>query len=177
MRYPVLLLAVVVSAVCAAQQNASDAAAAAPVRTEFRVRYINGSNVYVDGGRDAGLAEGTKLVLKQDPAKPAKDGEDSAFAPGIVARLTVVAIASTSAVCEVVSTTRDLHVGDVVSLPDSEVEKLVEKHTLGNTRLYPMVVSFTEGDPLDEEVRDSIPHPPLPEINQAQGRIGFDMST
>jgi hypothetical protein len=39
------------------------------------------------------------------------------------------------------------------------------------------VVSFTEGDPLDEEVRDAIPRPPLPEINQARGRIGFDFST
>ena len=177
MRYPALLLVVLASTVCAAQQNAPDAPAAAPVRTEFHVRYVSGSNVYVDGGRDAGLAEGTKLELKQAPAKPTKDGEDAAVAPGIVARLTVVAIASTSAVCEVVSTTRELQVGDVVSLPDAEVEKLVEKHTLGNTRIYPMVVSFTEGDPLDEEVRDAIPHPPLPEINQAQGRIGFDMST
>ena len=40
-----------------------------------------------------------------------------------------------------------------------------------------MVVAFSEGDPLDEEVRNAIPRPPLPEINQARGRIGFDMST
>jgi hypothetical protein len=149
----------------------------APMRTEFQVRYINGSNIYIDGGRNAGLTEGTKLVLRQSPAKTARAGEDTAIEPGIIARLTVVSVASTSAVCEVVSTTRELTVKDVVSLPPTEVEKLVEKHTLGNTRLYPMVVSFTEGDPLDEEVREAMPHPPLPEINQARGRIGFDMST
>ena len=40
---------------------------AAPVRTSFQVRYINGQNVYIDGGRDAGLTEGMALVLKQDP--------------------------------------------------------------------------------------------------------------
>jgi hypothetical protein len=40
-----------------------------------------------------------------------------------------------------------------------------------------MVVSFNVGDPLDEEVRETIPHPPLPEINQARMRIGFDVST
>jgi hypothetical protein len=40
-----------------------------------------------------------------------------------------------------------------------------------------MVISFSEGDPLDEEVRDAIPHPPLPEINQSRGRVGFDFST
>jgi hypothetical protein len=39
-----------------------------------------------------------------------------------------------------------------------------------------MVISFSEGDPLDEEVRDAIPRPPLPEVNQIRGRIGFDIS-
>src|SRR5579863_10156281 len=150
------------------------AAAAVP---EFYVRYVNGSEVYIDGGRRAGLAEGTKLVLKEMPGAPA-DGKQprAALEPGVVARLTVVSVASTSAVCEVSATARDLAVGDVVSLPDDEVEKLTEKHVLGNTRSYPMVVSFSEGDPLDEEVREAIPHPPLPEINQSRGRFGFDTS-
>ena len=40
-----------------------------------------------------------------------------------------------------------------------------------------MVISFSEGDPLDEEVRDTIPRPPLPEVNQIRGRLGFDAST
>ena len=65
----------------------------------------------------------------------------------------------------------------MLTLPQAEVEHLVAKNAVGNTRVYPMIVSFTEGDPLDEEVRDAIPHPPLPEINQARGRIGFDLST
>ena len=30
---------------------------------------------------------------------------------------------------------------------------------------------------MDEEVRDTIPRPPLPEVNEARGRIGFDIST
>lgn len=150
---------------------------AAPTRTVFHVRYVNGTSAYIDGGRSAGLAEGTKLVLKQDPRIPAKDGVNVALEPGVIAKLTVVSVASTSAVCEVNATTRELAKGDEVSLPDAEVEKLVEKNTIGNTRQYPMVVSFTGGDPLDEEVRNAIPRPPLPEINQARGRIGFDMST
>ena len=92
---------------------------------------------------------------------------------GIIAKLTVVAVASTSAVCEVKDNARDLVEGDVVTLPDTEVEKIVAKNTLGNTRQYPMVISFTEGDPLDEEVRETLPRPPLPEVNQIRGRIGF----
>jgi len=155
---------------------ADTATAAAPTRTEFHVRYISASNVYIDGGRNAGLAEGTKLVLKQDTGKEAQDGANAALEPGVIAKLTVVSVASTSAICEVNATTRDLTVDDVLSLPDSEVEKLVEKNTLGNTRKYPMVIAFSEGDPLEEEVRDSIPRPPLPEVNQVRGRIGFDIS-
>ena len=31
----------------------------------------------------------------------------------------------------------------------------MEKHALSNTRNYPAVVSFTEGDPMDEDVRDA----------------------
>jgi hypothetical protein len=149
---------------------------AAPMRTEFQVRYINGSDVYVNGGRTSGLAEGTSLVLKQDPTKAADDPTNKAIEPGIIARLKVISVASTSAVCEAVSTGRALAVGDTLVLPDSEVEELVAKNTLGNTRKYPMVISFSKGDPMDEEVRNAIPRPPLPEVNMARGRIGFDMS-
>jgi hypothetical protein len=150
--------------------------AAAPVRTEFHVRYISGTSVYIDAGRNAGLAEGSKLILKQDPTKPDGDPSNAAIEPGIVAKLKVVSVASTSAVCEVESKARDLVEGDSVWMAEDEVAKLVQKDTLGNTRKYPMVVSFTEGDPLDEEVREAEPRPPLPEVNQIRGRIGFDVS-
>jgi hypothetical protein len=173
--------------VCAAQQPPLTpdpatpvtvaATAPAPARTEFHIRYISGSNVYIDGGRNAGLAEGTKLVLKQNTGKPEQAAGNTAIEPGIVAKLTVVSVASTSAVCDIVASTRELTVDDVVSLPDAEVEKLVEQNTLGNTRKYPIVIAFSEGDPLDEEVRDTIPRPPLPEVNRIRGRIGFDLST
>ncbi|HEY1987223.1 MAG TPA: hypothetical protein VGG85_17540 [Terracidiphilus sp.] len=164
----------------AAQQaspDSSETSQAALKRTEFHVRYVSGASIYIDGGRDAGLAEGTRIVLKQAPSKADSSKPEKALEPGILANLTVVSAASTSAVCEVDASTRDLVVGDVVTLPEAEVEKLVEKNALGVSRIYPMVVSFSEGDPLDEEVRDAIPHPPLPEINQSRGRIGFDVST
>jgi hypothetical protein len=180
MRHTFMPLILLILPICAAQEATAPAAstptATAPERTQFHVRYISGSDVYIDGGREAGLAEGTRLVLKQDPTKPATDSSQTALEPGVIAKLNVVSVASTSAVCEVVAKAREIVEGDVVSLPDAEVEKIVEKNTLGNTRRYPMVVTFSQGDPLDEEVRDAIPHPPLPEVNQMRGRIGFDMS-
>jgi|KBSMisStaDraftv2_1062788.scaffolds.fasta_scaffold15922_2 hypothetical protein len=147
----------------------------ASIRTDFRVQYVNGNNAYLDGGRDAGLAEGTELILKQDPTKSGPANE--AIEPGVIAKLKVVAIASASAVCEIEVSSRNVTSGDVLSLPDTEVAKRVENDTLGNTRQYPMVVSFSSGDPLDEEVREKVPRPPLPEINQIRGRIGFDISS
>ena len=181
MRSRLLFFFVLFAPLCSAQQAEPAPGpvqtAAAPVRSDFHIRYVSGKSVYIDAGRDAGLVEGTKLVLKQDPSKPDADTTNTAIEPGIVARLTVVAVASTSAVCEVNASTRDLAAGDVVSLPDTEVEKIVAKNTLGNTRKYPMVISFTAGDPLDEEVREALPRPPLPEVNQLRGRIGFDIST
>jgi hypothetical protein len=177
MRYLIFLIIFLYFPYCAGQEAAVLASKIAPIRNQFHVRYVNGANVYIDGGRNDGLEEGTKLVLKQDPTKPVKDGENVPVEPGVIARLTVVSIASSSAVCEINDSSRILAVGDTVTMPDDEIEKIVEQNTLGNTRKYPLVVAFSEGDPLDEEVRNAIPRPPLPEINQARGRIGFDMST
>lgn len=147
------------------------------VPTDFRIRYVNGSNVYINGGRSAGLAEGMVLVVKQSVQSTAADSTNRPIEPGIIAQLRVVAVASASAVCEVTSTSRPLVEGDVVSLPQKEAEQMAEKKMLGNTRAYPMTVSFTGGDPLDEEVRAEMPRPPLPEVNEARGRFGFDIST
>jgi len=140
MRYvlSILILAAPLWAQSTSQQPAPAQSASAPMRTEFRVQYVNGNNAYIDGGRDAGLSEGTALVLKQDPTK--NSGGNTAIEPGILAKLKVVAIASASAVCEVEVSSRNVTPGDVLSLPDIEVSKLVEKNALGNTRQYPMVI-------------------------------------
>ena len=171
----ILIIFFAAAPIWAQLQQPAQQSAPAPIRTEFRVLYVNGKDAYLDGGRDAGLSEDTALVLKQNPAKDS--AANTAIEPGIIARLKVIAIASASAVCEVQSSGRDVIPGDVLSLADSEVAKAVEKNALGNTRQYPMVVSFSAGDPLDEEVREKVPRQPLPEVNQIRGRIGFDIST
>lgn len=172
-----LCAAQVSAARCAAQVISAASPAPAPAKSAFRVLYISGSDVYIDGGRTAGLAENMPLILKQDPAKPPGDPANKALEPGVVARLKVISVASTSAVCEVETTARPITTNDVISLTDSDRETIVDKQTLGNTRKYPMVISFSTGDPLDEEVREAQPRPPLPEVNQIRGRIGFDIST
>jgi hypothetical protein len=160
MRFPRWLPLLLCCSSCAGQQ-VSPAPDVTP-RAEFHIRYVNGNNVYIDGGRDAGLSEGMVLVIKQSTSQSVDAAKNQPLEPGIVAQFRVVAVASTSAVCEVTKTTRALAPGDTVSLREAEAEQLAEKRALGNSRQYPMVVSFTEGDPLDEEVRAELPRPPPP---------------
>lgn len=148
----------------------------AQLQTTFHVRYVTEDSVYIDGGKSSGLSEGMLLTVKSsDPAKRAQTPEQTDGQFGT--QLRVFSVAETSAVCEIVSTGQPIATGDIAALGQSEVEKLVAKRTLSSTRQYPVIVSFTGGDPMDEEIRERLPRPPLPEVNQARGRIGLDFST
>ncbi len=144
-------------------------------RTAFRVKYVAEDAAYLDGGRAAGLAEGMKLVVRDLPnagamVTPSSDAE----ATGEVAELVVLSVAETSAVTEIHTPKRPVKVGDLAYLSSADQQALVEKNALSATRKYPAVVSFTENDTLDDEARDEVPKPPLPSVNRARGRIGFD---
>ena len=144
------------------------------LRTVFRVKYVADGVAYLEGGRTQGLTEGMKLLV-EDSNHPAKQGESvNASDPRIVAELEVSAVADTSAVTDIHSPKRPVKVGDLAYLSTGDAETLVQQRTLSATRQYPVVVSFTEGDTLDEEARQEVPRPPLPSVNRARGRIGFD---
>jgi hypothetical protein len=144
------------------------------LRTVFRVKYVAEGVAYLEGGRTQGLTEGMKLLV-EDSNHPAKQGESvNAADPRIVAELEVSAVADTSAVTDIHSPKRPVKVGDLAYLSTGDAESLVQQRTLSATRQYPVVVSFTEGDTLDEEARQEVPRPPLPSVNRARGRIGFD---
>lgn len=141
----------------------------------FHVRYVAGSTVYIDAGKRSGIIEGMRLVITPAPS-PTSEAAQQQAAPAATAELKVVAVAENSTVCEVVSSTRELVVGDVVTLNEEDAATIVTKRTLSKTRFYPAVVTFTDGDPLDEDVREETPRPPSPEVNRARGRIGLEYS-
>ncbi len=145
------------------------------MRTEFQVKYVDQDTAYVDGGRTSGLTEGMKLVVKNKTTAAGAEGSSN---PGdIVAELVVVGLAETSAVTEIHTPKRDVVPGDLAYLSADAVQALVQQHALGATRKYPAVISFSEGgDALDEEARAFVPRPPLPSVNRASGRFGFDYS-
>jgi hypothetical protein len=137
-------------------------------QASFHVKYIASDVVYIDGGSSSGLAEGMKLSVK----RPAP-GESEAAAR-IVAELVVVSVASTSAACEVKTDGIQLQSGDLVTLSTEDAQMLEILKSTEGVQGYAQVVSFTEGDPVEEEIRDSVPRPPLPEVNRFSGRISFE---
>ena len=143
------------------------------LRTLFRVKYLAEGVVYLDGGSDAGLAEGMKLlVVEADMAERQGDSVDPAD-PRVVAELEVAAVAAASAVADVLTARRPPLVGDLAYLSTADARALVERRTLTPSRLYPAVVSFAEGDPIDDEARAEVPRPPLPSVNRFRGRVGL----
>ena len=146
------------------------------LRTRFKVKYVAADAVYLEGGRNAGLDEGMTLVIRSTMPTASTDPSNNA-GPENVAELKVISVASTSAVCQVVSSKRPIAVGEEATMPEDEAAALVQKRALSASRQYPAVISFTEGDPLDEEVREYIPKPPSPEVNRARGRIGVDYNS
>jgi len=142
-------------------------------RTAFRIKYVASGSAYLDGGRSAGLSEGMKLVVREthtNSAIAAADGSDD----HIVAELEVTSVAESSAVTDVHTPRRDVTPGDLAYLSSQDEQALVQQSTLSATRKYPTVISFTEGDTLDEEARAEVPRPPMPSVNRARGRVGID---
>jgi hypothetical protein len=144
------------------------------LRTVFRVKYVAEGVAYLEGGRAQGLAEGMKLEI-EDASLTARQGDSvSAVDPRVVAELEVSGIAETSAVTEIHAPKRSVRAGDLAYLSNGDAESLVQQRALSSTRQYPAVISFSEGDTLDEEAREEVPRPPLPSVNRARGRIGLD---
>lgn len=151
-------------------------------RLTFHVKYIAQDAVYLDGGRSAGLQEGQQLIVERAPAPPAAGPDAPAPSPsGIIASLKVVAVAASSAVCEISNATEPVQVGDLARLPPQEVQaeraQQQEQQRITGGRAYPQVISFTSGDPVVEEARASVPRPPSEQINRMRGRIGMEYST
>ena len=142
------------------------AALAQEDRPSFRLKYVAEGAVYIEGGRAAGLAEGMKLTVVRAPQNPDQPGE--------VAELEVVSVAASSAVCEIKNAASPLQAGDMAFLASEDIQKAQMLKAAGTGTHYAQTISFSEGDPLDEEIRDYMPRPPLPEVNRFRGRIGFE---
>jgi hypothetical protein len=151
--------------------------APSPAPDIFHVKYISEGAVYLDAGRNAGLEEG--MVLRLAHADPGGGTTEavrfSTQAP--IAELKVFSVADSSAACEIVSAREDLQAGDVAFLTPESLHKRQDHKNEIEAANYPVVVTFSYGDPLDEEIRETtVSHKSSPIDNHLRGRIGFDYS-
>ena len=170
-RHRLQLLLCFVLAACALPAQEPEA------RTAFHIKYIADGAVYLDGGHSAGLAEGMKLTVKWSGKVGIGGGNGEVVATRMIAQLKVISVAETSAVCEVISSSGEMRVGDMAYLATEDVRTRQVQQAAANARRYAQVISFTEGDPLDEEKRAAVPRPPSPEVNRIRGRVGVEYSS
>ncbi len=121
----------------------------------FRVKYVSEGSLYIDAGRDADLQEGMKLsVIDPPPDGMINDGIRFRGYPH-VAELSLVSLSDSSAVCDVISSNGELKVGQLAFLAPNSVE---DRHLAENAREtedFPILVSFTSGDPVEQELRST----------------------
>jgi len=140
-------------------------------RTAFRIRQVASGIVYLDAGSAGGLTEGMRLTVKRLP-----EGE-ALLSAKVIGEVTVISVASHSAACEITAQDVPFQKGDFAHLSPEDSQKLQSVRVPGTGRKYAQVVTFSEGDPLDEEQRAYVPKPPLPEVNRIRGRVAVEHST
>jgi hypothetical protein len=164
-----LLLVPILATALASGQSAPSAAA----RRTFSVKQVVPGMVYLDGGSAHGLAEG--MTLKLERRVPG----DARLAAQRIVDLLIVSVATQSALAEVREPVKDLEpqVGDVAQLAGRDAEAFERLEAARRRQRYAQVISFTSGDPLEEEVREYVPMPQPSEVGRLRGRIGFEVNT
>src|SRR6201997_4567635 len=144
--------------------------------TVFRVKYVSEGSVYIDAGRNADLQEGMKLSVVEAPP-------DGVITEGIqyrgydhVAELVISSVSDSSAVCDVAETKGKIKVGQAAFLTSESVQTRHQAELVADQDNYPILVTFTYGDPLDEEVRQTkeAQVTRLTPMERFRGRIGFN---
>lgn len=152
-------------------QSQTGESAPAPVRrTVFSVGYVTQGAVYIDAGSEEGIVPGMVIEIARRQAGAATVDRQT------VATAVVTAVATASAVCEIESKTLDPVKGDEAHLSAADEINRVRTDVRQARRHYLQVLEFTEGDPLDDELREYVPRPPLEEVNRLRGRIAFERS-
>jgi hypothetical protein len=143
----------------------------------FSVKYLSSDTVYINAGRNSGIKEGMQISVVDEQASAAQS-EGARFRGAVhVAELKVISVADSSSVCEIVSTKGELKVGQIVFLTPESVQERRETQSAAEAADFPIVVGFTYGDPLDDEVRQAEEKKIIQEspVGRARGRLGFDV--
>jgi hypothetical protein len=149
--------------------------APAPAKNIFQVKYISEGAVYLDAGHNAELEEGMLLHLVH--ADPDGGTTEAVRFQGQepIADLRIFSVADSSSVAEVIKSREDLAVGDIAYLDTQSAHLREDRVNAADSKNYPVVVSFSYGDPMDEEIRaTAVSEKMVPFGNQMRGRFGFN---
>lgn len=119
--------------------------------TAFKVKYISGENVYLDGGTAKGLSVGDQLYVVRNQ----KD---------VIAQLEVIYVAEFSASCKLLSSQQAVQAGDVAVVVESKKTESGE----------PAEKTDIEKTPVVEEA--AAPLPPQPQSRSSPTRISGNAS-
>jgi hypothetical protein len=142
----------------------------------FRVTYVSDASLYIDAGHNANLEEGMKLAL----VNPPPDGvvSDAVRFRGYehVAELKVISVADSTSVCEIASSSGEVKPGQLAILTPESALVRREAVAAAVEDKYPIVMTFTYGDPLDEEIRETreSQQTRLTPMQRFRGRLGFN---
>jgi len=136
----------------------------------IRVKFVHDSAVYLEAGAAAGLSEGQRLTIRR---KELRDGPEEMTSIG---EIEIESVAPVSAAGRIVSARVEIVPGDRAYLSQEALQKIEQQSVSLEAQKYPQLAQFTEGAPPEQEVRESLPKPPLPEVNRVRARIGFDSS-
>ena len=174
--FVVLLCSVVIFHVSVVRAQNPQAEQSTSKPSVFRVKYVSDGSLYIDAGRNANLQEAMKLSLVNPPP-------DGAVSDGVrfrgyehVAELKVISVADSSSVCEIVSTNGEVKAGQLAFLTPDSVDERRQAVEATEEDKYPIIMTFTYGDPLEEEVRTAQEKKQIQEspVGRVRGRVGFD---
>jgi len=163
-------------AVTPAQDPAHTAAPPkAPAKNIFHVKYISESAIYLDAGRNEGLDEGMMLHIVHEDSGGGTTDAVRFQGRKPIADVRIFSVADTSAAAAIIKSREDIVKGDVAYLDIDSVHLRENVADAAESANYPVVVTFSYGDPLDEEVRaDATPVKTASLQDQIRGRVGFD---
>jgi hypothetical protein len=143
----------------------------------FHVKYVSEGSVYLDSGSNAGLQEGMVLHLVHADPNIGNGTTDAVRFQGQepVADVRIFSVADSSSAAEIIKSREDTVAGDIAYLDMEAIHAREDKVNAADSENYPVVVTFSYGDPLDEEIRaTTISAVAAPKENQIRGRIGLD---
>jgi len=173
---PVVALVACLQLGLAVKSVSARSATPTPKPTVFHVTYVSEGTIYIDAGRNADLQEGMTLsVVEVPPDGTASEGVRFR-GDAHIAEVRITSTADSTALCEVLEAKGELSAGQVAFLAPDSVEERLKTESAVEAEKYPIVVTFTYGDPLDEEMRETVEKAATEDspMSNLRGRFGVE---